>query len=53
MQVHRLFLLTRDYAGIAFMLLVVFGAIGFFEIATCKTASCYVLVRCWLSKAAE
>jgi hypothetical protein len=41
-QVHRPFLLTRDYAGIAFMLLVVFGAIGFSEIATCKTASLYV-----------
>jgi hypothetical protein len=41
--VHRLFLLTRDYAGIAFMLLVAFGTIGFFEIPTYKTASFYAL----------
>ena len=40
---HRLFLLTRDYAGIAFMLLVAFGVIGFFEIPTYKTASFYAL----------
>jgi hypothetical protein len=40
---HRLFLLTRDYAVMAFMLLIVLGTIGLFEIATYKTAAFYAL----------
>lgn len=38
LQVHRMFLLTRDYAGIAFMLLMVFGGIGVMTMQTYKTA---------------
>lgn len=42
LHVHRLFLLTRDYAGIAFMLLIVFGGIGAFAMQSYKTESLYV-----------
>jgi heme A synthase len=41
LHVHRLFLLTRDYAGIAFMLLIVFGGIGIVEMQTYKTELLY------------
>lgn len=41
LHVHRLFLLTRDYAGIAFMLLIVFGGIGVVAMQTCKTELLY------------
>ena len=41
LHVHRLFLLTRDYAGIAFMLLIVFGGIGVFAMQTYKTELLY------------
>lgn len=40
-QVHRNFLFTRDYAGMAFVLLIVAGAIGFWEISSQVTASIY------------
>ena len=42
LNVHRLFLLTRDYAGIAFMLLIVFGAIGLFAMQTYRAELFYV-----------
>ncbi|OSJ14404.1 hypothetical protein BST63_16800 [Bradyrhizobium canariense] len=42
LHVHRLFLLTRDYAGISFMLLVVFGTIGVFTMQTYRTELFYV-----------
>lgn len=41
LHVHRLFLLTRDYAGIAFMLLIVLGGIGLFAMQSYKTESLY------------
>lgn len=41
LHVHRLFLLTRDYAGIAFMLLIVFGGIGVFAMQTYRTELLY------------
>ncbi|WP_407114571.1 hypothetical protein [Bradyrhizobium sp. LMG 9283] len=41
LQVHRLFLLTRDYAGIAFMLLIVLGGIGTMAMQTYRTALVY------------
>jgi len=41
LHVHRLFLLTRDYAGIAFMLLIVFGGIGVFAMQSYKTELLY------------
>ncbi len=41
LHVHRLFLLTRDYAGIAFMLLIVFGGIGVFAMQSYKTEYLY------------
>jgi hypothetical protein len=41
LSVHRLFLLTRDYAGLAFMLLIVFGGIGAFAMQTYSTALLY------------
>jgi hypothetical protein len=41
LHVHRLFLLTRDYAGIAFMLLIVFGGIGIVEMQTYRTELLY------------
>jgi hypothetical protein len=40
-QVHRNFLFTRDYTGLSFMLLVVFGAVGFWQISSLKTATIY------------
>lgn len=40
-HVHRLFLLTRDYAGMAFMLLIVFGGIGVVAMQTYKTEWLY------------
>ncbi|MDE5445270.1 hypothetical protein FXV83_00465 [Bradyrhizobium hipponense] len=44
LHVHRLFLLTRDYAGIAFMLLIVFGGTGVVAMQTYKTALLYLTV---------
>jgi hypothetical protein len=41
LHVHRLYLLTRDYAGIAFMLLVVFGGIGIVAMQTYQTELLY------------
>jgi hypothetical protein len=41
LHVHRLFLLTRDYAGIAFMLLIIFGGIGAVAMQTYKTELLY------------
>ncbi|WP_342723918.1 hypothetical protein AAFG07_33225 [Bradyrhizobium sp. B097] len=42
LHVHRLFLLTRDYTGMAVMLLIVFGGIGAFAMQTYKTELIYV-----------
>src|SRR5262245_38975416 len=42
LHVHRLYLLTRDYAGIAFMLLIVFGGIGVVAMQTYRTELLYV-----------
>lgn len=41
LHVHRLFLLTRDYAGMAFMLLIVFGGIGVVAMQTYRTELLY------------
>jgi hypothetical protein len=41
LHVHRLFLLTRDYAGIASMLLIILGGIGLVAMQTYKTELIY------------
>jgi hypothetical protein len=43
-QAHRFFLLTRDYAGISFLLIIVFGTIGFWQIPSPRTAAIYLVV---------
>lgn len=47
LNVHRLFLLTRDYAGISLMMLIVFGEIGVFAMQTYRT--CSMWGRCLFS----
>jgi len=43
-QVHRAFLLTRDYACLAMMFVVVLGVAGFFQIPSTRTSLVYLAV---------
>ena len=42
LQVHREFLFTRDYAGLALMMLIVLGAMGFIQIPSTQTGWLYL-----------
>jgi hypothetical protein len=44
LDAHRNFLLMRDYAGVAFLLLPIAGAIGFWQIPSLPTASLYAVL---------
>ena len=43
-QVHRDFLLLRDYTGLCAVFIVLYGAAGFFAIPSMKIAVIYLLV---------
>ncbi|TXH35606.1 MAG: hypothetical protein E6Q98_15030 [Rhodospirillaceae bacterium] len=43
LQVHREYLFSRDYNGIALLMLIGLGAAGFYQIPSLKTASLYLL----------
>jgi hypothetical protein len=40
-QVHRDFLLTRDYTGLAFLFLLIYGGVGYYSIPSLKIATIY------------
>jgi hypothetical protein len=42
LQVHRDFLLTRDYTGLAFLFIIFYGAAGFFTAPSTKVALIYL-----------
>lgn len=44
LQVHRDFLLLRDYTGLAVLFVVFFGAVGVYAIETSKTAGLYLVL---------
>lgn len=44
MQVHREFLLARDYTGLALMMVIVLGAAGFIQIPSTVTALSYFVL---------
>jgi hypothetical protein len=43
-QVHRDFLLTRDYAGLALLFLLFYGGAGYYSIPSAKIATIYVVL---------
>jgi hypothetical protein len=40
-QVHRDFLLTRDYTGLALLFLLIYGGVGYYSIPSLKIATIY------------
>jgi hypothetical protein len=49
LQVHRDFLLTRDYTGLAVLFLLLYGGAGFYSIPSSKIAAIYIvllLIQC-------
>lgn len=43
-QAHRAFLFARDYASLAFMLVLLLGTAGFIQISSLKTAAAYLAI---------
>jgi len=44
LQVHRNFLLLRDYTGLSVLFIVIFGSVGFYAITSFITSACYLLL---------